>query len=179
MCQINRDGARYVFVRDDDTGEVWNIGQGPVNTPMEEYRCTHAIAYSQLSSSYKGLRNSWRIFVPRRGFHEVRTLSFQDQGNKPKNLSVFSAVTFYLEGFSYPRYYEMYRCMSTSYDQALGGVFCDSAHPFAPHKRYKGYLPPARRLSPMTGTCKPFAAQTAPSPCRMPRRQLCSSGPPW
>ena len=34
MCQINRDDARYVFVRDDDTGEVWNIGQGPVNTPV-------------------------------------------------------------------------------------------------------------------------------------------------
>lgn len=140
MCQINRDGARYVFVRDDDTGEVWNIGQGPINTPVEEYRCTHAIAYSQLSSLYKDIRNSWRIFVPRRGFHEVWALSFQNQGNKPRNLSVFSAVTFYLEGFAYPRYYEMYRCMSTSYDQALGGVFCDSAHPFAPHKRYKGYL---------------------------------------
>lgn len=140
MCQINRDDARYVFVRDDDTGEVWNIGQGPVNTPVEEYSCTHVIAYSQLSSTYKDIRNSWRIFVPRRGYHEVWTLSFQNQGNKPRNLSVFSAVTFYLEGFSYPRYYEMYRCMSTFYDQALGGVFCDSAHPFAPHKRYKGYL---------------------------------------
>ena len=140
MCQINRDDARYVFVRDDDTGEVWNIGQGPVNTPVEEYRCTHAIAYSQLTSVYKEICNGWRIFVPRRGFHEVWTLSFHNQGNKPRNLSVFSAVTFYMVGFSYPRYYEMYRCMSTSYDQALGGVFCDSAHPFAPHKRYKGYL---------------------------------------
>lgn len=78
MCQINRDGARYVFVRDDDTGEVWNIGQGPVNTPVEDYACTHAIGYTLLSSRYRSIQNSWRLFVPRRGFHEVWTLAFQN-----------------------------------------------------------------------------------------------------
>lgn len=140
MCQLNRDGARYVFVRDDDTGEVWNIGQGPVNALVEDYACIHAIAYSQLSSVHGGIANRWRIFVPQRGFHEVWTLSFQNKDNKPRNLSVFSAVSFSLEGFSYPRYYEMYRCMNTFYDRELQGVFCRSAHPFAPHKRYQGYL---------------------------------------
>ena len=55
-------------------------------------------------------------------------------------LSTFSAVTFELEGFSYPRYYEMYRCLETSFDRELNGIYCRSAHPFAPHKRYNAYL---------------------------------------
>lgn len=156
MCQINRDGARYVFVRDDDTGEVWNIGQGPVNTPVEDYACTHAIGYTLLSSRYRSIQNSWRLFVPRRGFHEVWTLAFQNQGEKPRRLSVFSAVTFYLEGFSYPRYYEMYRCMSTAFDEALEGVFCHSDHPFAPHKRYKGYLAASEPPFAYDGDLQPF-----------------------
>lgn len=140
MCMINRDDARYVYVRDESSGEAWNIGQGPVNAPVEGYSCTHAIGHSLLRSTYEKIESIWRLFVPKRGYHEVWTLSFCNTGDSPRELSVFSAVSFALEGFSYPRYYEMYRCMSTSFDKELNGVFCDSAHPFAPHARYKGFL---------------------------------------
>ncbi|HIT52491.1 MAG TPA: cellobiose phosphorylase [Candidatus Fimivicinus intestinavium] len=147
MCMLNQDDSRYVYLRDEQSKDVWCVGQGPVNTPVEDYACTHAIGYSQLSARRHGLRASWRLFVPRRGFHEVWTLSFTNEGDTTRHISVFSAVSFSLEGFSYPRYYEMYRCMHTFFDKELGGVFCDSSHPFAPHDHYRGLLastkPPA------------------------------------
>ena len=34
----------------------------------------------------------------------------------------------------------MYRCLETSFDRELNGIYCRSAHPFAPHKRYNAYL---------------------------------------
>ncbi len=140
MCMLNRDDARYVYIRDDSSNAVWNIGQGPVNTPVEDYSCSHAIGYSKIQSRYQDVESTWRIFVPERGYHEVWTLTLANRSNEIKHLSVFSAVNFSLEGFSYPRYYEMYRCMTTRFDENLNGVFCDSAHPFAPHARYQGYL---------------------------------------
>ena len=51
--------------------------------------------------------------MPKKGFHEVWTLKLRNTAEQEKRLSMFSAVSFYLEGFSYPRYYEMYRCMKT------------------------------------------------------------------
>lgn len=145
MCQINRDSARYIFLRDEDSGAVWNIGRGPVNTPVEAYACTHAIGYSALRSRYADIEGTWRLFVPRQGFQEVWTLTLENRSQETRNLSAFSTVSFHLEGFSYPRYYEMYRCMRTFFDEKLGGVFCSSAHPFAPHKRYQSYLASSER----------------------------------
>ncbi len=140
MCMLNRDDARYVYVRDDDSKAVWNIGQGPVNTKVEDYACTHAIGYSQLRSRYDGIDCSWRLFVPKRGYHEVWTLNFTNHSETVRTLSVFSAVSLSLEGFAYPRDYEMYRCAQTAFDRELNGVFCGTAHPFAPHARYNGFL---------------------------------------
>ena len=140
MCQINGENARYVFLRDDDKNEAWNIGFSPLNTPVEDYTCTHSIGYSLLQSKYKDIAASWRIFVPKNGFHEVWTLTLMNNSDTVRNISVFSAVSFSLDGFSYPRYYETYRCMSTKYDKELGGIYCACAHPFAPHKRYNGFL---------------------------------------
>lgn len=140
MCMINRDDARYVYVRDDESKDVWNIGRGPLNTEVEDYACVHSIGYSRITSARNGVRGSWRIFVPEKGFHEVWTLKLCNESKKERRLSVFSAVSFSLEGFSYPRYYEMYRCMNTAFDRELNGVYCDSTHPFAPHDLYHGFL---------------------------------------
>lgn len=140
MCMINRDDARYVYLRDDENNECWNIGLGPLNTEVEDYCCTHSIGHSLIRSKKNGVEGSWRIFVPKEGHHEVWTLKLRNMAEEEKHLSVFSAVSFNLEGFSYPRYYEMYRCMQTRFDRKLNGVYCGSSHPFAPHGLYNGFL---------------------------------------
>ena len=50
MCMINRDDARYVYLRDDADGTCWNIGKGPLNTEVEDYCCTHSIGHTQICS---------------------------------------------------------------------------------------------------------------------------------
>ena len=36
MCMLNGDSARYIYLRDEETKDCWNIGCGPLNTPVEE-----------------------------------------------------------------------------------------------------------------------------------------------
>ena len=160
MCMINQNDARYVYLRDDAEGICWNIGEGPLNTEVEDYRCTHSIGHSMLHSTLNGIEGSWRIFVPKRGFHEVWTLKLRNSGEKTRCLSVFSAVSFYLEGFAYPRYYEMYRCMQTSFDPELNGVYCDSSHPFAPNDRYHGFLASTEPVYAYDGDLTKFCGTT-------------------
>lgn len=161
MCMINRDDARYVYLRDEETHACWNIGFGPLNTEVEEYRCTHSIGYSLLQSMHQEIQSSWRIFVPREGFHEIWTLRIENTGKRERALSVFSAVSFSLEGFSYPRYYEMYRCLHTDFDKELNGIYCDSAHPFAPHERYHGFLASSEPVYAYDGDLTKFCGPTS------------------
>lgn len=140
MCMLNRDGARYIYLRDETSKRSWNIGCSPLGEAVKDYRCTHAIGSSLLESCRDGVEASWRIFVPPELYGELWTVTLENRGEEPKLFSVFSAVSFSLDGFSHPRYYEMYRCLETEFDSRLNGIFCGSAHPFAPHKRYQGFL---------------------------------------
>ena len=140
MCRVNCDDARYIYIRDETSGEAWNIGEGPMNIPVEDYACEHSLSFSRIRSRKAGIAASWRIFVPVEGFNEVWTVRLANETDSPRTLSLFSAVTFELEGFAYPRYYEMYRCLETCFDEALNGIYCASSHPFAPHRRYNAYI---------------------------------------
>lgn len=161
MCMINRDDARYVYLRDEDTQSCWNIGLGPLNTAVENYQCIHSIGFSRMQSDYKGIRSAWRIFVPQEGFHEIWSLTIQNTGDRARTLSIFPAVSFSLEGFSYPRYYEMYRCMKTDFDRELNGIYCDSSHPFAPHDRYHGFLASSEPVYAYDGDLYKFCGSTS------------------
>jgi len=140
LCQINNQEARYLYLRDDESGVAWNIGEGPMLEPVQNYSCEHNIAYTTIRSQKGSIEASWRLFVPYNGFAEVWTLKLRNGGMRPRTLSAFAAVSFELEGFKYPRYYEMYRCCETHFDREMNGIYCSSRHPFAPHPRYNAFI---------------------------------------
>lgn len=160
MCKINNNDARYLYLRDDDTQVCWNIGEGPLSTRVDEYRCTHNIGYSQVQSVKDGIRGKWRIYVPQSGFHEVWTVTLKNDSDRLRHLSAFSAVTFELEGFKYPRYYEMYRCLETSFVPEMNGIYCAAAHPFAPHERYNAFLASSEPVFAYDGDLAKFCGAT-------------------
>lgn len=172
MCMINQNDARYVYLRDDDDGTCWNIGKGPLNEGVGGYSCIHNIGYSQIESKKGGIGASWRIFVPVKGLHEIWTIRLCNTGERERSLSLFSAVSFSLEGFSYPRYYEMYRCMKTGFDSKLNGIYCDSAHPFAPHGYYHGFLASTEQVYAYDGDLTRFCGPT--STLTMPDASACA-----
>ena len=82
MCALNGDSARYIFLRDDSTGDFWCPGQGPAGVPVEDFRCEHSLAESTVSSQRGGIFASWRIFVPTRGTHEVWTVTVKNESGQ-------------------------------------------------------------------------------------------------
>ena len=140
VCRINGNASRYLYLRDDVHKVAWNIGSVPMNVEPEDFCCEHSIGWTIISSRSHAIVVSWRIFVPEHGFHEVWTVKVKNTDDRTRSLSLFTAAQFELEGFAYPRYYEMYRCIETRYDEKLGGVYCEGKHPFAPHTRYNAFL---------------------------------------
>ena len=156
VCRINGNGSHYLYLRDEESKAAWNIGSIPMNEKPEDFCCEHSIAWTKLHSRSRAIEASWRIFVPEHGFHEVWTVKVKNTDDRVRSLSLFAAVQFELEGFSYPRYYEMYRCIETRFDQKLNGVYCDARHPFAPHPRYNAFLASTEDVTAFDGDLSVF-----------------------
>ena len=164
MCMLNRDAARYIYLRDEQNGACWNVGFGPLCESVDDASCTHAIASSAMQSARDGILAAWRIFVPTDLIGECWTLWLENTGDQPRMLSVFPVVSFSLDGFSHPRYYEMYRSIETEFDESLNGIYCRGAHPFAPHKRYNAFLASSEPVfasdGDLTAFCGALSTQT-------------------
>ena len=92
---MDRPG-HYVYVRDDETGDFFSISWQPVGKPLTEarYECRHGLSYSKYSCEYKGIQAEQTLFIPIADPVELWDVMVKNNGDTPRNLSVFSYCEF-------------------------------------------------------------------------------------
>ncbi|MGC9970687.1 MAG: glycosyl transferase [Bryobacteraceae bacterium] len=89
-------GGRYIYLRDDGSGEFWSPSWQPTRHELEDYSCRHGMGYSVIGSKYKGIEGRTRYFVPLDENLEIWQLSVTNHRPTPAALSVFSSIEFCL-----------------------------------------------------------------------------------
>ncbi len=89
-------GGRYLYLRDDGTGEYWSPSWQPTRTALDSYECRHGLSYTMISSVKGGIRARTLYFVPERETLEVWRLTLTNERATAAELSVFSSVEFAL-----------------------------------------------------------------------------------
>jgi cellobiose phosphorylase len=89
-------GGRYVYLRDDDSGEYWSPTWQPTQHQLDSYECRHGLSYTQITSSRLGLNAQILYFVPLNETLEIWRLRVSNERGTPASLSVFSSVEFCL-----------------------------------------------------------------------------------
>jgi cellobiose phosphorylase len=89
-------GGRYLYLRDDRTGDFWSPTWQPTQRDLEEYTCRQGLGYTTIASTYQGLAARIRYFVPLGDDLEVWQLTLANQRSEPGTFSVFSCVEFCL-----------------------------------------------------------------------------------
>ena len=89
-------GGRYIYLRDDRSGEFWSPSWQPTQNKLEEYTCRHGMGYTTIASKYRGIGASTRYFVPLDENVEIWQLSVTNHRAEAAELSVFSIVEFCL-----------------------------------------------------------------------------------
>jgi cellobiose phosphorylase len=86
------DNPRLVFVRDQETGDVWTVNG--VDTPQQpaDWMCTHGFGYTRLSSKTKEIAGSVTYFVPVAEPTEVWRIRLENTGSRERRLRVFPCV---------------------------------------------------------------------------------------
>jgi len=84
--------GRYLYIRDNDTGEYWSATWQPIKKTPTYYQARHGIGYTSIASSYKEIDSSVTYFVPMDDPCEIWQAKLVNFGDKKRNLSVFAFV---------------------------------------------------------------------------------------
>jgi cellobiose phosphorylase len=89
-------GGRYIYVRDNETGDYWSPSWQPTHSDVEQYTCRHGMGYTTIGSKRRGISASTCYFVPLDENLEIWQFTIANQRQTPASLSVFSAIEFCL-----------------------------------------------------------------------------------
>lgn len=86
--------GRYIYIRDNESGDYYSPTWQPVMKNLDSYECRHGLGYTRINSSYKGLKSSILYFVPVEEDIEIWNVTLENITNKDKDLSLFSYIEF-------------------------------------------------------------------------------------
>ncbi len=90
---MDRPG-RYIYLRDEADGDFWSASWQPVAKPLAKYRteCRHGMGYTRFTSEYKGIKTSFRVFVPPDKPVEFWELEIENVSRRTRTLSLLPYV---------------------------------------------------------------------------------------
>ena len=92
----NDDPGRYIYIRDDESGDFWSASWQPVGKPLDVYKseCRHGTAYTTISAQYSGIDSEALYYVPKGKTYEVWKLKVTNKGDKARKLGIFGYAEF-------------------------------------------------------------------------------------
>ncbi|MBQ4268571.1 MAG: hypothetical protein IJB97_02850 [Clostridia bacterium] len=128
--QIVKD-LRLVYVKDRETGEIYDINRNFKNLPFDQFHCRVGLGYQTTESSYKNLDASLTVLIPEHGYMELHKVTLKNAGNTPRKLSVYSYARPLVNlggGMS---------CQKGGFSEMVGGLFF-LYHAFRCNAKLKG-----------------------------------------
>ena len=88
--------GRYLYIRDEDSGDYWSASWQPVGKPLQTYKtvCRHGTAYTIIESEYAGIKSEISYFVPLGKDYECWHCRITNTGNSPRRLRLFTYVEY-------------------------------------------------------------------------------------
>ncbi len=88
--------GRYMYLRDEDSSDYWSASWQPVGKSLKTYQseCHHGTAYTNIISTYAGIRSEALYYVPLNKTYEVWRLKVTNTTNQVRKISAFSYAEF-------------------------------------------------------------------------------------
>ena len=152
--------SRLIFIRDNETGEYWNVNWEPVKKAFDSYECVHGLGYSKIKSETNKIASSFRIFVPKgKDPVELWTMDFENKSDKKRDVSIFIYNQFQ---FSYKWGFNSYGDMffRTTYLNKENNALIANKHPHVtPHNHQTAFMVPDKEIVGFDGSRDAFIGQ--------------------
>ncbi len=84
--------GKYIYVKDNDSGEIWSLTWQPVGKSPESYKVAHGFGYTRAESSVNEISSEVLFFVPLQDDQEIWKATLKNDSSKPRNLSIYGYV---------------------------------------------------------------------------------------
>ncbi len=86
--------GRYLYIRDQQTGEFWTPMWQPVMKQLQQYECRHGLGYTTITGTYSDVQTSLTYCVPMGNDFELWQGRIRNLSDRPRTLRLFSFVEF-------------------------------------------------------------------------------------
>ncbi|MFA6815469.1 MAG: hypothetical protein WCS73_04155 [Lentisphaeria bacterium] len=90
---------RFVYIRDQESGEFWTVGWGKIKQEKAHYSCRHGLGYSVFVCEYLNWLCEWTISVSADSV-EVWEVNVKNKADRDRKISIFIGVVFELGGWT-------------------------------------------------------------------------------
>ena len=97
---LDRPG-RYIYVRDEVSGEYWSLNYQPVQKPLDYFQCRHGLGYTTVTTSRKKISGEITYFVPEGDSCEIWSVSIKNEGRKERKLSIYAYCEWLLGSYQH------------------------------------------------------------------------------
>lgn len=82
--------GKYIYVKNDLTGEVFSPTWMPVRSELDFFECRHGLGYTNFASEYKGINVELTVFVPFDDNLEIWDIKVKNNSGRKAELSFFN-----------------------------------------------------------------------------------------
>jgi cellobiose phosphorylase len=119
---IQDNWGKYIYIKNNKTGEIWNPAILPVKTEPDLYECTFGFGYTIFKTEFKGIKIFFTLFVPGDDNLEIWDLKVENNSKEEIDLSFYTYFEWCL-GSSADHHREFHKTfIETSFDRNLNSI---------------------------------------------------------
>lgn len=122
--------GRYLFIRDNETGEFWSANWQPVNKKTDFWEGRIGLGYNKIVSINQQIKSEITYFVPQDDQVEFWQVSIKNNSSKKRDLSLFTYVEWVLGSY-------VKDLTDRSFDSLFNNVFFEENIIFATKRRWE------------------------------------------
>jgi cellobiose phosphorylase len=88
--------GKYIYVKDNNTDEVWSLSWQPIGKKCEAYKVIHGFGYTKIDSDINHIKSSVLYFVPQDDNREIWKATITNNSKVKRRLSLYGYVEFAL-----------------------------------------------------------------------------------
>ena len=119
---IRDESGKFLYVRDDGTGQAWSAAWKPVCAPFEHYEVRHTVGSTTITHRCQGIETCWTMLVPPDDPVEIWRVRVRNLGRQPRRISLISYLEWCLgNGIDWHREFQK-TFIGTSYHASLRAI---------------------------------------------------------
>lgn len=91
--------GRYLYLRDEDSGDTWSLGWQPVCRPVQEWESRHGLGYTRIRSRTADIEGEALFFVPLDANLELWGFWLTNRSDRPRRLRSFAYAELVLGSY--------------------------------------------------------------------------------